>query len=36
MRLTDEQFDDEYTFSITREEEQEITQRLEKLGDLDG
>ena len=34
--LSNERLDDEYCFPITREEEQEITERLEGLGYLDG
>lgn len=33
--LMDERLDEEYNFSITRNEEQEITDRLEELGYLD-
>jgi len=36
LGITDERLDDEYTFSITREEEREVTDRLEDLGYLDG
>lgn len=34
--LLDNRLDDEYNFPITRKEEQEVTERLEELGYLDG
>ena len=34
--LLDERLDEDYNFSITREEEQEVTDRLKELGYLDG
>ena len=36
LGVLEERLDDEYTFSITREEEQEVTDRLKDLGYLDG
>jgi adenylylsulfate kinase len=36
LGVLDEQLDEEYTFSITREEEREVTDRLKDLGYLDG
>lgn len=35
LGVLDEQLDDEYSFSITRTEEQDITKRLEELGYLE-
>jgi hypothetical protein len=36
LGLMEERLDDEYNFPITRDEEQDITERLENLGYLDG
>jgi len=36
LGVMDERLDDEYRFSITREEERDVTERLEDLGYLDG
>jgi adenylylsulfate kinase len=35
LGVLDEQLDDEYSFSITRKEEQDVTDRLRELGYLE-